>query len=354
MGRGPVQTPDGLSGSAGRVEDDALPGPGRPPPPAPGAARWRSTAVGDLLARFGVLGVFLLIVAFFAVLETDNFLAGENLKSILTQSAALAVVAFGLTVVLVMNEFDLSFGAMAGLSGAVAITLMGDGTDWRLAIVVCVLVGIAAGVANGVLSAYLGAPSFVITLAIGTILTGIEFTITDQQTLFEGIPEAYVNIGQGNFLGLNVQVIVALVLFVATYLYLDHTEQGRYMHAIGGNAEAAYLTGIAVRRLRLTGFMIMGAAGAIAGVLLSAQSANSSPNFGAPLLLPAFAAVFLGSTAFRPGQFNVLGTLLGILFLAVVQNGLTLMDATNAVISIVQGGVLVAAVLVTVAGRRGG
>ncbi|HEU0019515.1 MAG TPA: ABC transporter permease [Thermoleophilaceae bacterium] len=312
-----------------------------------------SVSAGRVLARFGVLGVFVLIVLAFAVLETDNFLAGENLKSILTQSAALAVVAFGLTVVLVMNEFDLSFGAMAGLSGAVAFTLIGvEGVDWRLAIVLCVLVGVVAGAANGILSAYLGAPSFVITLAVGTILTGIEFTITNQQTLFEGVPDAYIQIGQGNFLGLNIQVIVAIVLFVATYLYLEHTEQGRYMHAIGGNPEAAYLTGIAVRRLRLTGFMIMGAAGAIAGILLSAQSANSSPNFGAPLLLPAFAAVFLGSTAFRPGQFNVLGTLLGILFLAVLQNGLTLMDATTAVISIVQGGVLVAAVLVTVAGRR--
>jgi ribose transport system permease protein len=312
-----------------------------------------SPSAARMLARFGVLGVFVLIVLVFAVLETDNFLASENLKSILTQSAALAVVAFGLTVVLVMNEFDLSFGAMAGLSGAVAFTLIGtEGVDWRLAIALCVLVGVAAGATNGILSAYFGAPSFVITLAVGTILTGIEFTITGQQTLFEGVPDAYIQIGQGNFLGLNIQVIVAIVLFVATYLYLEHTEQGRYMHAIGGNPEAAYLTGIAVRRLRLIGFMIMGAAGAIAGILLSAQSANSSPNFGAPLLLPAFAAVFLGSTAFRPGQFNVLGTLLGILFLAVLQNGLTLMDATTAVISIVQGGVLVAAVLVTVAGRR--
>jgi ribose transport system permease protein len=324
-------------------------------PPAPEApTSVTAPRLAGLLSRYGVLITFIAMFIVFSVSRSDTFLTGENLKAILIQSAPLAVVAFGLTAALVMGEFDLSFGAMAGLGGAVAITLMSvEGVDWRIAAVAAIAAGAAAGAVNGIVTAYIGASSFVITLAVGTVLTGIEYTVTGQKTIFQDIPEAYIKIGQGELLGVNYQVIVALVVFIATYVTLEKTELGRYMYAVGGNPEAAHLSGINVKRLRLIGFIIVGSCAAIAGILISAQSANSSPNAGAPLLLPAFAAAFLGSTAFRPGQFNVLGTLLGILFLGVVQNGLTLMDATPAVISIVQGALLAAAVLlVTIGGRR--
>lgn len=307
----------------------------------------------EWLARYGVLVVFLVVFGVFAALRTDTFLSADNLKSILQSSSSLAVVAFGLTTVFVMREFDLSFAAMAGLAAAIATVLMADsGIDWRLAVLITIMAGATAGFVNGWLIAYAGAPSFVITLALGTVLTGAEYALTDQQSVFENIASGYVQIGQGQTLGLNNQVFIALAAFLSAWLLLDFTERGRYMHAIGGNPEAAHLSGINVRRLRLWGFVLVGLAGAIAGIMLSAQAASSSPNMGAPLLLPAFAAVFLGSAAFRPGEFNVLGTLLGVMFLGVIQNGLTLMNSSPAVINVVQGSVLIGAVLLTVLDRR--
>jgi ribose transport system permease protein len=318
-------------------------------------ARSRRVPAGllDWLSRYGVLLVFLVMFAVFAALRSETFPTGDNLKSILQSSSSLAVVASGLTVVFVMREFDLSFAAMAGLAAAVATVLMADNNVvWWLAVLAALGAGALAGVVNGIAIAYVGAPSFVVTLALGTLLTGIEYTLTHQQNVFENLAHSYVQIGQGATLGINNQVYVAAVAFLAVWVLLDLTERGRYMHAIGSNDEASHLSGIAVRRLRFWGFVIVGVCGAAAGIMLSAQAASSSPNMGAPLLLPAFAAVFLGSAAFKPGEFNVLGTLLGVLFLGVVQNGLTLMNATPAAINVVQGILLLSAVLLTVLDRK--
>jgi ribose transport system permease protein len=315
--------------------------------------RTRGAIAIEWLSRYGVLLVFLVMFALFGVLRSSTFLTGDNIKSLLQSAAPLAVVATGLTVVLVMRDFDLSFAAMAGLAAAVATVLMANhGAPWWLAVLAALAAGAAAGAVNGVAIAYVGAPSFVVTLALGTVLTGIEYTLTNQQNVFENLANAYIQLGQGQTLGVNRQVVIAAVAFIAVWVLLDLTERGRYMHALGANAEAAHLSGIDVRRLRFWGFVIVGVCGAAAGIMLSAQAASSSPNMGAPLLLPAFAAVFLGSAAFRPGEFNVLGTLLGVLFLGVIQNGLTLMNATPATINVVQGGLLLTAVLLTVLDRR--
>lgn len=306
--------------------------------PAVGA-RSRRVPAGllDWLSRYGVLLVFLVMFAVFAALRSETFPTGDNLKSILQSSSSLAVVASGLTVVFVMREFDLSFAAMAGLAAAVATVLMADsGVAWWLAVLAALGVGALAGVVNGIAIAYVGAPSFVVTLALGTLLTGIEYTLTNQQNVFENLAHAYIQIGQGATFGINNQIFVAAVAFLAVWVLLDLTERGRYMHAIGSNDEASHLSGIAVRRLRFWGFVIVGVCGAACALSM----------------MPAFAAVFLGSAAFKPGEFNVLGTLLGVLFLGVVQNGLTLMNATPAAINVVQGILLLSAVLLTVLDRR--
>jgi ribose transport system permease protein len=124
------------------------------------------------------------------------------------------------------------------------------------------------------------------------------------------------------------------------------------MRAVGGNSDAARLAGLNVPRLRLIGFVIVAITAAVAGVMLTAQAGSSSPSGSAGLLLPAFAAAFLGAAAFRPGEFNVAGTLVGVLILGVIQNGLTLMNADPAVINLVQGGILIAAVWLTRAGQQ--
>ncbi|MCW3018761.1 MAG: transporter permease [Solirubrobacterales bacterium] len=307
----------------------------------------------SLVARFGVLAAFVVTCVVFGVLEPSTFVTSANLTAILTQAAPLAVVAFGLTVVLAMGDFDLSVAAMANLAGAVAVILMAEqGVAWPLAVLVALAVAVAVGIVNGLFTAYAGASSFIITLAAGTILTGAEYTFTDEKTLYENVPNGFVEIGQGSVGGVSYLIIIGFCVFVLAYVLLEWTELGRRMRAVGGNPEAAHLAGINIRGLRLAGFVIVAVCAAVAGVMLTAQAGSSSPNQGTALLLPAFAAAFLGSTSFQPGEFNAQGTLLGVLFLAVIQDGLTVLSASPSVINLVQGAVLILAVLLTRLGSR--
>jgi ribose transport system permease protein len=328
-------------------------GAGGKPPSASSPARRGLPPASVLLAKYGVLLAFLALIVFFSLARPSSFPTSENAKSILTAAAPALVIAAGLTVVLVMQDFDLSFGAMIGLGAGAAVVLMANhGWDWRLAIVVVLLLGIAAGAVNGFLIAYFGGPSFIITLAMGTVLTGVEFALTSQKTIFSGVAEGYTQIGQNTFLGLNNMVWIAGVCALVLWTLLDRTEVGRYMYAIGGNPEAARLAGIRTRFLRLVGFVIVAVAAAVVGLLISSQSASYSPSPGAAYLLPAFAAAFLGSAVFRPGEFNIPGTVIGVLFLGVIQTGLTMLNLETYVINLVQGGILISAVLISRLGQR--
>jgi ribose transport system permease protein len=230
--------------------------------------------------------------------------------------------------------------------------MVNDGWAWQLAVVVVLVMGVVVGVANGYMVAYLGGSSFIITLAMGTVLTGVEFGLTDQETVYDGISAGYIKIASGEILGLSNQIWIAAVIALGIWLLLDRTEIGRFMYAIGGNPEAARLSGVRVLRLRLLGFVIVGLAGAVVGILLTSQSASYAPNGGTSYLLPAFAAVFLGAAVFRPGEFNVLGTVIGVLFLGVIQTGLTMLDLDTWVINLVQGGILISAVLISRLGMQ--
>jgi ribose transport system permease protein len=269
--------------------------------------------------------------------------------------APLLVVSLGLTVVLVMGDFDLSVGSMLGLSGAVIIVLMiNEGWPWVPAVLVAAALALGVGIFNGILIAYAGTPSFITTLAMGTTLVGIEFVVTGQRTIvgFGGLPEVYrwLAIGKPVF-GINFQVWIALGLAILVYLVLDQTEMGRYMYAVGGNPEAARLSGIRVRRLRVVGFVVVALFATVAGVLVTGSNASTSPNTGIPFLLPAYAAVFLGAAVFRNGQFNVPGTLVGVLFLQIIATGLTMMQFSTAIVNVVQGSVLIAAMLLSRLGQ---
>jgi len=344
------------------IAEDGMSGPTGAPTTTVAAAdvavadrrRSRRRLVGLILARYGLLLAFAAMILAFSLAVPDSFPTWENAKSILTAAAPALIVAVGLTVPLVMQDFDLSFGSMIGLAGGAAVVMMVSyGAAWPLAILVALALGLAAGFTNGFLIAFLGGSSFIITLAMGTVLTGLEFLFTDQKTIFSGVAEGYANIAQGDsLLGLSNEIWIALVIAALLWVVLEKTEIGRYMYAIGGNPEAARLSGVRTRQIRLLGFVIVALCATVVGILLTAQSASSVPNLGVPYLLPAFAAVFLGSAVFRPGEFNILGTVVGTLFLGVIQTGLTMLQLETFVINLVQGGILIAAVLVSQLGSR--
>jgi ribose transport system permease protein len=187
---------------------------------------------------------------------------------------------------------------------------------------------------------------------MSTALVGVEFLFTDQQTVYGNVPPLFTQLGRGELFNLNIQIWLAALVTLLMYGLMEQTELGRYFYALGGNHEAARLSGIRVRAVRLAGFLISGVAGALTGVLIVAQSASSSPTAGSPYLLPALTAAFLGTSMFRQGQFNVFGTIIGVLFLGVIQTGLIMLHLSTAIINIVQGVILVAAILLSRSGAR--
>jgi ribose transport system permease protein len=319
--------------------------------PSVGTSRRRG--IGSFLGRYGVLIAFLITIAFFSIARSDSFFTTDNLESIITTAAPPMILAVGLTVVLVMNDFDLSIGAMVSLAGGAAVALMAnEGVNWILAVIIALGLGVAVGLINGYLIAYLGASSFVITLAMSTVLLGVEYIFTSNKTIFQGVSLDYAEIGRAEILGLSIQIWFAAAVSGVLWLFLDRTELGRFMYAIGSSPEAARLSGVRTRQIRVLGFVIVAVAAAFVGVILTAQGASYTPNTGPSYLLPAFAAAFLGSAAFRPGQFNVPGTVVGVLFLGTLSTGLTMMNLESYLINIVQGVILILAILLSLLEKR--
>jgi len=348
---GPTSTasPGAEAAVAGRGRPSGSPGPAGSAP-----TRRHRHRLYDVMGRYGLLIALVLAVAAFSLARPSSFWTVGNLQDVLTQSAAPAILAIGLTIVLVVGDFDLSIGSMLGLGGGAAVAMMSlHGTDWEVAIVVALVIGVVAGLINGVLIAYLRMSSFIVTLAMGTILLGVNYLVAGNQTLFANIAPFYLDLGRARTAGnVNVQVFIALGVAIVAWVFLERTESGRYMYAVGGNSNAARLSGLAVQRFRLAGFVLAAIAAVVAGILVTAQGGAAIPNAGAPYLLPAYAAAFLGTAGFSDGAFNVAGTVVGVLFLSVIAAGLTMFGISTGWIDIVQGAILIAAILVSDIGRR--
>ncbi len=315
-----------------------------------------------LLRRFGTLIGFVVIVAFFSWQKPTTFMSVRNWLNITQQVSILGVVACTMTVVMVLTDFDLSVGTMASLVGIVAGTLLRDGHSLGIALGLAVVVGMAGGLFNGILVSYVGISPFVATLGTLTMFNGLSLYISSGTTIFgRVIPTVLSDFGSGGiFLGtidgqrvtLPNLTIVTLVVMVIVWLMLEQTAFGRRLYAIGGNMEAARLAGIRVRSLRLLAFVISGLGAALAGLMLFSRLASANPTQGDGLMLKAIAAVFLGMTMSEEGEPHVLGTLLGVLILGVLANGLTQLQIDTYVQQILTGGIIILAVTLSSLSRR--
>lgn len=314
------------------------------------------------LRQFGTLGGLILIVVFFAVQLPDTFLTARNLLNISQQISMLAVVAFSMTVVMVMNDFDLSVGSMASLSGIVAATVFVAGYPVGVGVAAALAVGVLGGLFNGVLVSLVGILPFVATLGTLTIFSGLAFFISDGRTIFgRDIPAAFSGLARAGVpldglglegLKLPALTIAALAVLGVVWLLLEQTHYGRRLYAIGGNKEAARLAGIRVKALRLSAFAVTGMGAAFAGLMYASRVASANPTQGAGLMLDAIAAVFLGMTMGREGEPRVLATLVGVLILGVLDNGLTQMKVDSYVREMLIGGIVITAVATSSLGKR--
>jgi len=319
------------------------------------ALRSASAQVGPYFVRYGTLAAFLAVVALFSIAKPDVFATWENWRSILNLGSVIMIIAGALTVPMLMGDFDLSVGYNVQLLGALAIVLVAEhSVSTGLGIVFTLLLGAAIGAAIGAVVAYSRVSAFVITLGAGTILLGFELRLTHGgRNIFEGIPAAYTALANKEFLSLRLPIWIMFGVLIVLWFLTEHTVLGRYMAAIGGNMEAARLGGINVEIVRMLGFVIVGLGSALAGIIGTAQADQYYANAATGLLLPAYAGVFIGAATLRSGQFHIFGTFIGVLFMQTIQTGLIIMNYPAYIANIIQGTVLIVAVLLSRVGSRG-
>jgi ribose transport system permease protein len=309
------------------------------------------------LERYALVVLLGALILFFTFLPAtgDTFLTVANIRNVAANEAVIAIAALGALVPLVAGEFDVSIGALLGaVSIAVAALTHRAGLPLIVALPAGVALGAAVGSISGFIVAYLRAGSFIITLGMATLIGGVVSLYTKDQVIL-GIPQSMVDFGTLNWLGIPRPVwLLAVTALLVGYL-LRYTVFGRHLVSIGSNARSAALVGIRVQLVVMLSFVVAGALAAVAGELELARTGSGSPQIGPGFTLSALAAVFLGSTTIRPGQFNVPGTIVGVFFVAVSVNGLTLAGAADWVDPLFNGAAVVVAVSVStvLAHRRG-
>lgn len=319
--------------------------------PTPPAARRRipRPAWLDLDPLFvpGLIVVLGIVLSF----ASPYFLTGRNLGQVLLQGAVLGIVAVGATFVIIGGDLDLSVGFNVALSGIITALVIVKSGSWPLGLVVGILCGAVIGLVNGLLSAGLRVPAFVATLGTGTVCGGLALWLTNGVTI-SGLPDTFAQLATARFLGLQTLVWFMLVLFVVGGVVLHRTNFGIRVFAAGGNRDAAFLSGIAVARVRLANFVIAGVCGGLAGVLLTARVQAGQPTVGTSLTLFATAAVILGGTSIVGGKGSMSRTFFGVLLISVVQNGLNLLGVDYALQQVAVGAVFVLAACSEVFRRR--
>lgn len=312
-----------------------------------------STRLLSILARYGTIGLLVALVVVFTILGGGQFASYTNLLDVLSQASIMAVVAAGLTVTLAAGEFDLSIGYAASFAGLlVAGFISRNGFPVILAFLATMLIGAGIGSCNGVLITKVRINAVITTLGVGTILTGVGFAYTSSP-IVSHLPDSF----SATSIGKAVAGIPNLIWFMIGVLgllwcLLNLTEFGQSIKASGGNAVAARLAGIRVDRVKITAFAISGACAALGGALLAALLNSGTLGAADGYLLQAFAAVFLGSATLKDGEFHMIGTLVGVLIIAIGDNGLAIVNAPTFLQPVFQGVVLILAVGLSSTARR--
>jgi simple sugar transport system permease protein len=298
------------------------------------------------------IGLIVLIIVF--ANQAPNFLTWDNLTNILQQSSYVGIIACGMTLVILAGEIDVSVGSATALAGVVLAILLDDGVTWPLAVLLTLLIGMSIGVFAGFIRAAFLIPSFIVTLALYGALRGFALMFTDA---IPQAPEAFSNsfftfVGRGKVLGIPTPAAVLIVLFVVFWLISTKTTFGKQVYAVGGNPDAAYLAGIPIVRVRILLFATTGLLAALSGILLAASLGAGDPSTNQGLEFQVIAAVIVGGTNLFGGRGTMIGTVLGVLFIGVLGNGLVLVGIDPYANFVVQGVVILVAVLVMSSGLR--
>jgi len=314
----------------------------------------------DLRSRAGRLlqgsgGALAGLIVLFVVLSlcAPNFLSGRNLVNVVDQVTVIGILALGATAVIITGGIDLSVGSVLALSTMVLGWLSHDG-GWPLplAMLVAVAVGAAAGALNGLGVTMLRLPPFIATLAMMSIARGLANLITDGQQIV-GYPEWFYELSSNRYLGfLAITALLLIVLYVAGWAFLTYRRSGRAVYAIGGGHEVARLAGIRVRSVTTWVYVTAGALAGVGGIVLASRLDSSQPSAGTGYELDVIAAVVIGGASLVGGSGRVTGTIVGVLIIGVLRNGLNLLGVSPFIQQIVIGLVIALAVAIDVLRRR--
>ncbi|KKO54108.1 ABC transporter permease [Paenibacillus sp. DMB20] len=308
----------------------------------------------DFLYKYGTLITVAVLIAAFGMLN-DNFMSAGNVVNILRSISIVTIIAVGLTVSLAVGGFDLSVGSTTSLANALVISLfVWHNVNLGLGILLTLALCLGIGLVNAFLVIRFKIQDMLMTLATMFIFQGVAQTYTRGATVSQNmimpngeyaegkIPAAFEKIGQVPWI-----IVFMLLVVAAVHLFLTYTKHGRYMYMIGGNREAAELSGIAVGRYRLAAYLISALFAAVGGIILGARVMNAEVNAGGPYLMDAVAAAFIGYSVFGAGKPNALGTFVGAVLIGILQNGLIMLSVPYYAMDIVKGSVLALALAVT-------
>ncbi|OAT72496.1 ribose ABC transporter permease [Parageobacillus thermoglucosidasius] len=292
-----------------------------------------------------LIGFFLLCIVLSIL--SDSFLTVNNWMNVLRQVSINALIAFGMTFVILTGGIDLSVGSVLALSSAITAGIMASGTNGFTAIIIGLLAGFLMGALNGVVITKGRVAPFIATLATMTMFRGLTLVYTDGRPItgFASDDILFQMMGRGYFLGIPVPVVFMIVVYVALYFVLKKTTFGRHTYAIGGNEEASRLSGIRVDRLKVWIYSLTGGLSALAGIILTSRLNSAQPTAGTAYELDAIAAVVLGGTSLSGGRGWIFGTLVGALIIGVLNNGLNLLNVSSFYQQVIKGLVILLAVL---------
>jgi ribose transport system permease protein len=314
----------------------------------------RSSALNkpvEAIRRLSVLGILLLICVVFAFGSSD-FLTASNLLNVALQTSIIAIVAIGMTFVILTAGIDLSVGSLMAICGALAAGIaVRQGMDTYLSISIALGAGLFLGAINGLMVVKGGIPPFVATLSMLAIARGFTLVYTDGRPI-AGLDERFIYLGTGQVLGIPLPVIIMILIAVVAHIITRYTPFGLHVYSTGGNEETTRLAGISPDRIKLAVYMISGFLAALGGILLAARLWSAQPNAAVGWELDAIAAPVLGGTSLFGGVGSIGGTVVGAFIIGVLSNGLNLMGVPSYYQQVIKGLVLILAVAVDLINKR--
>lgn len=303
----------------------------------------RRDRIIEFLAREGFIVIFA-AWAIYLTAATDTFLTQGNILILLRQAAIFAIVGIGTTLVAILGELDISFGATLALAGCVGAAWVVGGHHPIVGIAIAVAIGCVVGLVNGVLVNYVRIPSVVATLGVMGVAEGIAMMYTGGTSIFGDNLERLSFLSRDEVVGIPISVVIAFAMYTVAWFATTRTQFGAHLFATGDNREAAFRSGIKVQRIRLFVFILAGALAGFAGLMQAARIGRAQATMGVDALFPVLTAVILGGVSLHGGRGRMVNTLIASVFLASITNGLILLGVPSEVQRVVQGGVLIAAV----------